>query len=127
MIAIPEVITARKEAERALLGALLIEGSCPTSTPMAEVAPIVCPTDFLDAQFHEGQHTRIFTAMLQCVHPHQIAVAQELNRTEQLQWGDCVYLSELVAEAISLEYVEFARIVAGYSRPLLKPKFQGGI
>lgn len=128
MVEIPESLIARREAERALLGALLIEGTQLDYEPAKEVSAIVIPSDFLDSKFHEGQHTRIFTAMLQCPHPHQIAVAQELNRTGQLRKGDIAYFLELVSECpCSLDYLEFAKIVAEYNRLDDKPIFKGGV
>ncbi len=121
-------IEAQQQAERALLGALLIEGSRRDNTAISEVKqklPLAC---FSDAQFYNGIHARIFEAMTHCEFPHQIAVAEEMTRTGKLQKGDCDYLVGLVAECpCSLDYMDYAQTILKYSFSKTKPKYKDGV
>lgn len=113
----PELKTAAVEAEESLLGALLIEATDFNNEAIKEVAQIITPQDFSDAYQGRGLRERIFTAMLSCPHPDQVAVARELNRTGKLQRGDCAYLCHLVAVCpMSLDYMHYAEVVSQYSK-----------
>lgn len=108
---VPEVFEATREAEMALLGAILIMASI-EDVPKLEVSP----EDFLDYGLYDNKHTRIYQAMLKCQRPHQINVARELNRQNKLKKYDCAYLSRLVATCpFPLDYLEYANAVKEYS------------
>lgn len=124
----PEYYVARRDAERALLGALLIEGACHNSQAISEVKQILSPHDFLDNPFYQGQHARIFEAMTHLEYPHQISVAEELNNTGKLLSGDCSYLVGLVADCpCSTAYMDFAKAVLNYSSGKKKPRYKDGV
>ncbi len=113
-----EVFIATKEAEEALLGAILIESaSAGTRDAIKEVSNIIVVSDFEDGQFHDGLRSRIYAAMLSCLEvPHQINVALELERTDKLHKGDCAYLCHLVSVCpCSLDYMDYAQAVISYS------------
>lgn len=145
-----EVFTATREAEGALLGAILVEASRGNRQAIHEVKFIVEPTDFLDAPFYDDQHTRIYRAMLSCADPpNEVVVAKQMDNEGTLRKGDCSYLCMLIATCpCSLDYEYYAKAVADYSlkrklhyntnkgnfkkaRALLnnrnKPKYTGGI
>jgi len=117
---------------------------------MREIAAIMQPSDFLDHRFHDNQHSRIFSAMVSCLHPDQIGVAEGMHKQGTLKLGDVAHMNLCIAETpCSLDYLHYARAVAGYSlrrqleyhtargnfdkaRSLLhenkgKPRFTGGI
>ena len=112
---IDESIYAARDAERALLGALLIGGANGGQTPITEVQKVVKPSDFLDHGFPDDLHTRIFQAMIAAGKSDQITVAQQLNTQERLQQGDCSYLLDLVAQAPAIEWKEYATVVHTYA------------
>ena len=112
---IPEVLTATREAERGLLGAILIQASY-TENVIGEVKSLVSPDDFLDAKQFDNKHSRIFKAMCECQQPHQINVAQQMNRQGTLKPGDCAYLSYLVSNCpCSLDYLSYAQAIREYA------------
>jgi len=122
----PEIYEARREAERALLGAILIEAAC-YHQAISEVKKILSLADFLDAPFHKGQHARIFEAMTHLEYPHQVSVAEKLNDMGKLQTGDCAYLCGLVADCpCSLDYMDYAQTVLNYSTKK-KPQYKNGV
>ena len=112
---IDESIHAAREAERALLGALLISGANGDQTPITEVQKVVEPSDFLDHSFADDLHSRIFQAMMAAGKSDQITVAHQLNAQDKLQKGDCSYLSGLVALAPAIEWEEYAVVVHTYA------------
>ncbi len=124
----PELFEARRQAEQALLGALLIEGACQNTQAISDVKKILSPQDFLDTPFYKGLHGRIFEAMTHLEFPHQIAVAEELNNTGKLMKGDCAYLVGLVADCpCSVAYMDFAQTILNYSSGKKKPQYKDGI
>jgi len=145
-----EVFIATREAEGALLGAILIEAAGGSRQVIDEVRFMVELTDFLDAPFYDDQHTRLYLAMLSCADPpNQVVVAKEMYNEGTLRKGDCSYLCTLISTCpCSLDYKYYAKAVADYSlkrkldyhtnkgnfekaRALLnkrnKPKYTGGI
>jgi len=112
---IDESFQAAREAERALLGALLVAGASGEETPIAEVQKIVKPADFLDHGFHDDSHSRIFQAMVDAGKSDQISVAHQLNAQDRLQKGDCTYLLELVSIAPGPECQHYAQVVHSYA------------
>ena len=115
-----EAVIARREAEQALLAAILVWPHI-----IGEVKAKLAPEDFRDAKFHQGQHARIFRAMCRCDRPDQVSVALNLNETNQLQSGDCEYLHELVAGIFGKakqtvywdanDYPEYIKVIRQYA------------
>jgi len=111
-----EVFIATREAERCLLGAILIQHALSTTylglpSAIESVRNIINPDDIYDQQ-----NRRILTAMFNCQKPHQINVAQELHRTDKLQRGDCTHMSHCIIECpCSLDYDSYAQAVKNYS------------
>lgn len=124
----PELIIATREAERALLGCLLVAGAI-EQYPMKQVRDIVSFDDFLDSKFYDNKHSRIYKAMLAFDNPNQVNVALEMNRQNILRSGDCGYLRNLVADCVSsLDFMSFAKCVKGYSAQrngIRIPKYKG--
>lgn len=112
---IDESFQAAREAERALLGALLVAGAGGEETPIAEVQKVIKSNDFLDHGFPDDLHTRIFQAMVAAGKSDQISVAHQLNTQDRLQKGDCSYLLELVAIAPGVEWEHYAEVVHSYA------------
>ncbi len=103
----PEAVLA---SEKALLGAILLWGTH-SKDALNDIVPIVQVTDFAIPT-----HQRIYKAMLQCNLPHELAVAQQLSQTSNLQKGDVAYLVSLEAFCPScMDYLEYARQVATYA------------
>ncbi len=119
----PESQEARLEAEESLLGALLIEGANLNETAIEEVKAIIQSSHFI--HYNDGRHARIYEAMTHLKHPHQVAVAEELNQNNKLQKGDCSYMAHLVAECpCPIAYMDFARAILSYSHETRKPKYK---
>jgi putative DNA primase/helicase len=112
---IDESFQAAREAERALLGALLVAGASGEETPIAEVQKVVKPNDFLDHGFPDNLHSRIFQAMVAADKSDQISVAHQLNAQGRLQKGDCSYLLDLLSEVAGIEWEQYARSVHDYA------------
>ena len=111
-----EVQAAAVFAEECLLGALLIEATDLNDDSAKEVSRILTPQDFTDAYQGRGLRERIYSAMCNCPHPDQVAVAEELNRQGKLQEGDCAYLIQLIWRCpMSLDYMHYAEMVRRYS------------
>ncbi len=61
-------------------------------------------------------------------YPHEVAVAEELFNTNELETGDCAYLVVLVAECpSSMDYMDFAQTVKNYSIGKKHPKYKDGV
>jgi len=74
-------LEARRQAERALLGAILLEGSVIDSPCIQEVRPLLKVEDFLDSRFSDNLHARIFKAIKTTKdRPNEIGVAEEMNK-----------------------------------------------
>ena len=112
---IDESFQAAKEAERALLGALLVAGSSGDPAPITESQKVVKPSDFLDHGFPDDLHTRVFQAMIAAGKSDQVTVAQQLNTQDRLQKGDCSYLLDLVANCVGIECEQYAQAVHSYA------------
>ncbi len=124
----PENLVARREAERALLGAILIQSACHDGNAITEVKKILASTDFMDSTSYQGQHARIYEAMTHLEYPHEVNVAEELNNTGKLVTGDCGYLTQLVADCpCSVAYKDFVETILRYSTGKKKPQFKDGI
>ena len=100
------------EAERAVLGSILIDGDC-----LEEVAPLVKPGDF-----YRESHLLIYQAALrlkaQNLQADQVTIARELDRQNHLETsGGMAALSSLVATTpTSTHSVHYATIVRDCSR-----------
>jgi len=116
-----ETTTARRDAEEALLGSLLIEA---TSLAVRHVQSIINHADFFQSQ--DRQHSRIFQAMTKCDHVDEISVALKMQELGLLRKGDCGYLRHLISETPnSLDYLYYAKAVRRYSRGDSTPDYQG--
>ena len=107
-----EITKARNMAEQALLGAILLSGATGTRQAIQEVATIISPEDFsLDL------HQRIYKAMLQCDKPpHEINVAYEMARQNNLQKLDYSFMVETIVNTPCwLDYLDYADKVKAYS------------
>ncbi len=106
-----EANVARYEAEKALLGSILIDPDI-----ISQVKLRVLPEDFVDSAFYKGKHTRLFRAMLLCPHPDQISVARKLFETNKLEKGDVAYLSHLISVSPTcVDWPEYCQAVVTYS------------
>jgi len=130
-----EIAEARREAEEALLGAILIESAFKgVSESVRAASKLVRPEHFLgyyDKQpmSRQPKRVRIYQAMLDCESPpHQITVAHQLFNTETLIAGDCAYLCHLVAVCpCSLDFESYALAIVGYAVGKAKPRYTGAI
>lgn len=110
-----EIFEAIRQAEEALLGAILIESSY-SANPVYEIKFIVSASDFLDHNKYDNRHSRIYQAMLNCDRPQQINVAIEMARQGTLKPRDCAHLSHCIAMCpCSLDYLSYAKVVKEYS------------
>jgi replicative DNA helicase len=103
-------VPKNRSAEISCLGSILIDQEA-----MVVVMPILRPADFF-----EGRHQDIFTAMLTLYNRgdsiDQITVAQELHSQKKLEEVDITYLSDLITEVpTSLHAEHYARIVKSHS------------
>ena len=112
---IDESFQAAREAERALLGGLLIARADGSQAAIIEVQKIAVPSDFLDHEFPDDLHARIFQAMIAAGKSDQISVAHQLNADGKLQKGDCTYLVELVAACVGVECEDYAHTIHEYA------------
>ena len=105
----PEELIVTRNAEAALLAAILLEPECITKVKsqidLADIYTSGVPLYSI--------HYRIYNAMVQCEHPDQITVAQKLQELGTLQPHDCAYLCHLVAEypVSYLDYEQFIKQV----------------
>ncbi len=114
-----ELHQAAVDAEKSLLGSILMG----QDLIINQVKLMVNRDDFHDAHYKSppfDRHARIFEAMCRCPNPHQIAIAQELNRMGKLGTGDCAYLCDLVIWCLDynsfIDWEEYATAVKNYSR-----------
>ncbi len=114
---IPESLRAAREAEQALLGAILIESSNGSKDAITAARAIALPSHFTDHGFTDNQNERIYTAMLSCDGaPDQINVARYLFQIGDLRKGDIPHLCNLVAECPDcFQYIEYANAVKEYA------------
>jgi replicative DNA helicase len=107
-----EIVYARNFAEQSLLGSILLDSASGSREVILKVSTIVTPDDFYD-----DLHKRIYRAMLACANPpHQINVAYEMARLNNLMKGDCAYLLNLIATTPNwLDYLDYADKVKAYS------------
>jgi replicative DNA helicase len=103
-------VPKNRSAEISCLGSILIDQEA-----MVVVMPILRPADFF-----EGRHQDIFTAMLALYNRgesiDQITVSQELHAQKKLGEVDITYLSDLITEVpTSLHAEHYARIVKSHS------------
>ena len=106
------VLEATQEAERQLLGSILIMPELINSAKN-----VVGPSDFHDSNFHNNLHARIFRAMTECKHPDEVSVAKHMNETGTLRRGDSAYLVQLIIDLVTpYDWEIQAGAVADYSR-----------
>lgn len=113
-----ELREATLQAERILLGAILINSADGSMEAINYCRSRLLPDDFLDFQYRDplNTHARIYQAMLHCHNPHQVTTAQTLNELNILRKGDIAYLSECIIECpCSLAYDEFCEAVKQYA------------
>lgn len=118
-------LEARRQAERSLLGAILLEGSVSDSPCIQEMRQLLKVEDFQDSHFSDNLHARIFKAMTTTKDPpNEVVVAQEMNKEGTLRTGDCAYLCSLIADCpCSLDWDSYAEAVLEYAgRQTTKPK-----
>jgi len=102
-----EVLPARPEAERSLLGSLLIDGGL-----LTRVMEFLVPEDFA-----AEQHRLVYQACLQLADRHEgvdlVTVQNELDRNRQLpRAGGSAYLSGLVDQVPDVDNVEdYAKLI----------------
>jgi replicative DNA helicase len=110
------------EAERALLGAILIEGSCYNVIPEIETTP----DDFL-IDFHHD----IYMVMMLCDLPNIVTVPHKLWEQRKLAGKELAYIWNLIADCPnSLDYESYAHVVKDYSKSRMgirKPLFKGTV
>ncbi len=126
-----ESISARREAEQALLASILVWPEI-----ISEVKGKIVPEDFQDSKLPKNLHARIYRAMCQCDKPEQISVARKLNEKKQLESGDCTYLCNLVAGTFghttqtfywdANDYQEYVKAIQVYSGKKINPIVRGG-
>jgi replicative DNA helicase len=123
------LIQAQTEAEKTLLGAIMLGTACLGDTNIIkEVSALVSPSDFFDFPVH-GNLSRYYSAMTACEKPDIITVTHKLIDTGQFKRGDCETLSELLYlhyDCSSYNYMDYARIVNDYSNKRNGSKKQGG-
>jgi len=112
-----ELRDATMQAERALIGSIMVYSchSCPDAINRSR--QLVKPTDFLDFNYDapENINFRIYTAMLQCVAPQQINTAQKMFDLKLLYKDDISYLSRCISELADDDYEAYAEVVRQYS------------
>ncbi|HEY4711435.1 MAG TPA: DnaB-like helicase N-terminal domain-containing protein [Dehalococcoidia bacterium] len=120
-------LEARRQAERALLGAILLEGSVIDSPCIQEVRPLLKVEDFLDSRFSDNLHARIFKAIKTTKdRPNEIGVAEEMNKEGTLRTGDCAYLCSLIADCpSSLDWPYYVKAVLSYAGRQVKTQYRG--
>lgn len=109
---------AAMEAEKALLGAILIESADGNSkTAIRESRRFVSPKDFTDYAMHDSIRSRFFYAMIYCENPpHQINLARQLNSMDLLKAGDIEEMSSLIATCPNcFLFEDYAKAVKEYS------------
>lgn len=114
-----------RDAEEALLGAILIEGTCVNVLP--EIKDLVSTDDF-----SRDIYQRIYRAMLKCELPHIINVAHQMFTDKTLESKDCAAMRLFIAFCpTSLEYLAYAQAVSAYAKARRgsksKADFKGGI
>jgi replicative DNA helicase len=109
-----EEITATLEAEEILIGSILLEASAARNA-IPGIKRVFGP-EMLSGYGYKGMNLkRFYSAMLNCVLPDSVSVANELARTNTLLDGDCSYLYHIQLEVpCSLEYIHYAEIVRDY-------------
>lgn len=120
-------LQARRQAERALLGAILLEASVSDSPCIREVRQLLKVEDFLDSRLSDNLHARIFKAMTTTKKPpNEIVIAEEMYKEETLRVGDCAYLCSLIAECpSSLDWPYYAEAVLNYAGRHAKTQYRG--
>jgi replicative DNA helicase len=110
------------EAERALLSAIIIEGSAHNIIPEINITV----TDFT-TELHQD----IFRAVLKCELPNIITVPHQMWVDKKLTPNDLQYIRDMIADCPnSLEYESYAIVVKEYSKAregLRKPCYKGAI
>ena len=101
--------------ERQLLGDVLIQSSDGDKEAIDYCRKLLIPYDFYDYQYKDPNniHARIYRAMLACdLSPHQVSVAEKMEKLNILYSGDIAYLIGLVADnECALKFDEDAQIV----------------
>ena len=133
------LMEVRQEAERALLGVILLlgsgdrvvlwDGETESLSALTDIKSKITASDLFDSQFHDPRHAKIFTAMTHCEHPHEIAVAEELNNMGELNPGDCAYLKHLISQCpCVIAYQDFIDTIFRCSgKQTARPVIKGGI
>jgi replicative DNA helicase len=110
------------EAERALLSAIIIEGSAHNILPEIQLSA---------SDFTTELHQDIFRAMLKCELPNIITVPYQMWVDKKLTPNDLQYIWDMIADCpSSLEYESYAMVVKEYSKAregLRKPSFKGAV
>lgn len=118
MVITGELRVGTIDAERALLGCILIYSSDGATEAIDHCRQHLTPDDFLDNQYKDPHniHSRIYQAMLQCSAPHQLQVAQKLSELKLLRTKDISYLSYCIETApCGLAYDDYCQVVKQYS------------
>lgn len=97
------------DAECALLGAILLEGT--VKNVILELREVINTNDF-----YSGAHRAIYSAMLQCELPHIVNVAYQMWIDGTYEKRGSAYLSHCIAVCPdSLIYMDYAKIVRNYA------------
>lgn len=118
MIVTGELREAVLQAERVLLGCILIYSSDGATEAIDHCRKHLFPEDFIDAQYRDPNniHSRIYQAMLKCQSPHQLSTAQMMNELKLLRAKDISYLSYCIETApCGLAYDDYCQVVKRYS------------
>jgi hypothetical protein len=112
-----ELRDATLQAERALIGSVLVYSSDNCSDAINYCRNVVKPTDFLDFNYDppDNRNFRIYTAMLLCDAPQQINTAQKMSGLNLLCPQDISYMSRCIGELADDDYETYAKVVAQYS------------
>jgi replicative DNA helicase len=131
MVITGELREAVLQAERALLGCILIYSSDGAMEAIDHCRTQLTPDDFIDFKYPDPDniHSRIYQAMLKCSAPHQLQTAIKMSELNLLRNKDISYLLYCVESApCGLAYDDYCQIVKQYSMQRLgirKPKVIG--
>jgi len=122
-----EVREATREAEAALLGAILIDSSDGSIDAISHARARLSPKDFITER-----HQIIYQAMLNCTEsPDIIVVTQQLAKIKHLDQHMIAFLNELIALCPThLHYKAYTDIVKEYSegrQGRQQPTVRGGV
>jgi replicative DNA helicase len=112
-----ELRDATLQAEKTLIGTILVFSADSCTDAIDYCKKILKPSDFYDYQetAPDNIHYRIYRAMLQCVAPQKINVAQKMNDLGILFPIDVAYLTECQSIIFDLDYESHSITVLRYS------------